>query len=214
MKWHTVLLKIKWATSWENLFIPYANNKDADQPAHPRSLISVFVVRCLDSLFTCSFKTLASLWSWSGRFESYLVANPEDRFSRVEAQIILDSLWWTFWCLVQSWEEQVSQKYFPGWNRKSPKISLFYPQKRSFGPTLWRSVNYILAHLSLKAHVWAESVGWLHCPSSTLFRHLLLRNCWVNQSQISYGASMGLGNESLFKWSWSYDQDGRHAHVW
>ena len=28
----------------------YANNKDADQPAHPRSLISTFVVRCLDSM--------------------------------------------------------------------------------------------------------------------------------------------------------------------
>ena len=29
--------------------MPYANNKDADQPAHPHSLISVFVVRCIDS---------------------------------------------------------------------------------------------------------------------------------------------------------------------
>ena len=29
--------------------MPYANNKDADQPAHLRSLISAFVVRCLDS---------------------------------------------------------------------------------------------------------------------------------------------------------------------
>ena len=29
-------------------FLSYANNKDADQPAHPRSLISTFVVRCLD----------------------------------------------------------------------------------------------------------------------------------------------------------------------
>ena len=28
----------------------YANNKGADQPAHPRSLISTFVVRCLDSI--------------------------------------------------------------------------------------------------------------------------------------------------------------------
>ena len=27
--------------------MPYANNKGADQPAHPRSLISTFVVRCL-----------------------------------------------------------------------------------------------------------------------------------------------------------------------
>ena len=30
--------------------MPYANNKGADQPAHPRSLISTFVVRCLDSM--------------------------------------------------------------------------------------------------------------------------------------------------------------------
>ena len=39
-----------WAASWENLFMPYANNKGADQPAHPCSLISTFVVRCLDSM--------------------------------------------------------------------------------------------------------------------------------------------------------------------
>ena len=30
----------------------YANNKGADQPAHSRSLISAFVVRCLDSIIS------------------------------------------------------------------------------------------------------------------------------------------------------------------
>ena len=30
--------------------MPYANNKGADQPAHPRSLISTFVVRCLEGI--------------------------------------------------------------------------------------------------------------------------------------------------------------------
>ena len=30
----------------------YANNKGADQPAHPRSLISAFIVRCLDSIIS------------------------------------------------------------------------------------------------------------------------------------------------------------------
>ena len=30
--------------------MPYANNKGADQPVHPRSLISTFLVRCLDSI--------------------------------------------------------------------------------------------------------------------------------------------------------------------
>ena len=30
----------------------FANNKGADQPAHPRSLISAFVVRCLDTVMS------------------------------------------------------------------------------------------------------------------------------------------------------------------
>ena len=41
---------IIWASSQENLLLPYANNKGADQLAHPCSLISTFVVRCLDSI--------------------------------------------------------------------------------------------------------------------------------------------------------------------
>ena len=41
--------------------MPYANNKGADQPAHPRSLISTFVVRCLDSMIC--IKILASFCS-------------------------------------------------------------------------------------------------------------------------------------------------------
>ena len=28
----------------------YANNNGADKPAHPRSLISTFVVRCLENM--------------------------------------------------------------------------------------------------------------------------------------------------------------------
>ena len=44
------LLRIIWATSWENLFLPYANN-GADQPAHPRSLI-IRAVWSVPLLFT------------------------------------------------------------------------------------------------------------------------------------------------------------------
>ena len=39
----------KWAISWENLFLSYVNNKSADQPPDSHSLITAFVVRCLDS---------------------------------------------------------------------------------------------------------------------------------------------------------------------
>ena len=35
--------------------MPYGTNKGADQPAHPRSLISTFVVRCLDSIMPLVF---------------------------------------------------------------------------------------------------------------------------------------------------------------
>ena len=50
--------------------------------------------------------------------------------------------------------------------------------------------------------------------SSTMLKHLLLRNRLADQSQILCGASLGRGNESLYKWSGSHDQDGRHAHIW
>ena len=68
----------------------YANNKGADQPAHPCSLISAFVVHCLDSIIPLvSISEISSLYLASvaaqAVFESYLVANPEDRFSHDEA---------------------------------------------------------------------------------------------------------------------------------
>ena len=72
--------------------LPYAKNKGADQAAHPRSLISAFVVRCLDSIIfllalaEISTPSLVSSAEQTG-FESHLVGNPKDRFSRDEAHI-------------------------------------------------------------------------------------------------------------------------------
>ena len=48
--WCPLCLSLIWAMSWENPIMPSANNKDTDQPAHPRSPISTFVVHCLDSI--------------------------------------------------------------------------------------------------------------------------------------------------------------------
>ena len=56
-------LNYMWASSWENLFMLYANNKGADQPAHPRSLISAVVVCCLDSIIPLvSISEMSSLY--------------------------------------------------------------------------------------------------------------------------------------------------------
>ena len=57
----------------------YANNKGVDQPAHPRNLISAFVVCCLDSIISldsiAEISRLASFCGCGGRFVSGLVGN-------------------------------------------------------------------------------------------------------------------------------------------
>ena len=83
----------EWVTSWENLFLQYANNKGATQPAHPCSLTSTFVVCCLDSIIPLVFiSEISSLHLASVAVQAglrFLVANPEDRFSRDGGQIVL-----------------------------------------------------------------------------------------------------------------------------
>ena len=52
-----------WATSWENLLMPYATKKGADQAVHPRSLISAFIVGCLDNIIPqVSISEITSLY--------------------------------------------------------------------------------------------------------------------------------------------------------
>ena len=57
----SLIIKIKMSRAMWKCVISYANNKDADLPAHPRSLISAFVVRCLDSII--SLDSIAEI-SW------------------------------------------------------------------------------------------------------------------------------------------------------
>ena len=76
-----------WATAWENLFMPYANNKDADQPAHPRSLISYFVVHCLDSISLISISEISSLQLVSAVSSPTWLQTSEGRFSRDMAHL-------------------------------------------------------------------------------------------------------------------------------
>ena len=46
----SVIEQVGFLMTWLETFLPYANNKGADQPAHPRSLIGSFVVHYLDSI--------------------------------------------------------------------------------------------------------------------------------------------------------------------
>ena len=84
-----------WAGPWETYLMLYANNKGADQPAYPRSLISAFVVRCLDSVMSLVYVTkisslmLASVlsrpvWVWPGR------KLPKTRFLMTRLRLLND----------------------------------------------------------------------------------------------------------------------------
>ena len=70
----------------------YANNKDADKPAHPHSLISAFVVRCLDSIISLdsiaeiSRLQLASVAAQTG--SCLACETPKYTFCPVVAQLI------------------------------------------------------------------------------------------------------------------------------
>ena len=72
----------------ENLSWGCANNKGADQPAHPHSLISAFVIHYLESkvasLLTCKISIfyLVSVAEQTS-FESHFFGNNEDGFCRV-----------------------------------------------------------------------------------------------------------------------------------
>ena len=72
----------------------YANNKGAGQPAHPRSLISAFVVRSLDSAMSLvSVTKISSLLLASVAEQASLSLTwsetPEDMFSHDETPIIV-----------------------------------------------------------------------------------------------------------------------------
>ena len=72
----------------------YANNKGTDQPAHPRSLISAFVVCCLDSIISLdSISEISRLQLPSVAAQARLCLawseTPKDTFCRVVAHVYL-----------------------------------------------------------------------------------------------------------------------------
>ena len=76
--------------------MPYANNKDADQSAHPRSLISAFVVRCQDRMISLVYiSEISRLWLVSVAEQVNLCLawseTPEDTFSH--GVVRLYNLW-------------------------------------------------------------------------------------------------------------------------
>ena len=81
-----ILLVLSWGGSDEprhekTCFMPYANNNDADQPAHPHSLIRAFVFRrCLDSIIAILSKSEISRHNRAGLRVAWSDAQKADIF--------------------------------------------------------------------------------------------------------------------------------------
>ena len=95
-----------------------ANNKGADQPAHPCSLNSTFVVHFLDSIIpvlAISEILRLLLASEQAGLSLYLVENPKDRFSSDMAQQI---------CFLEVTAQPGRRFYFASksknWRKKTP----------------------------------------------------------------------------------------------
>ena len=75
-------------------FMSYANNKGTDQSVYPRSLISAFVVRCLNSIISLdSIAEISRLKLASVAAQASLCLawseTPKDMFCRVVAQVFI-----------------------------------------------------------------------------------------------------------------------------
>ena len=88
-----ILSKNIWTSSRENLTLLHMNNKGTDQPVRMQSdqhlcyfLTTKFNIK---ACFVQNFKIPDHLCSWVDWFESYLVGNHKDRFSRVKAHMLL-----------------------------------------------------------------------------------------------------------------------------
>ena len=67
-----------WTAWWWNLYYVICKQQSADPPAHPHSLISTFVIHCIDSII--SIVALASFCCWTDRFESSGRTTPKTGF--------------------------------------------------------------------------------------------------------------------------------------
>ena len=79
----------KWASSWENLSYAIHEQhrcRSACVSAQSEQRLYYLLSRQYDT-YTCYIQTFKSLCSWASRFESNLLKNPEDRFSRDGAQM-------------------------------------------------------------------------------------------------------------------------------
>ena len=73
---------ISWTSSRERLTLLHAKNEVANQPAQPRSLISAFVFRSLQSILSklASYRFICMLFELiHAESYMYLVGNPQDR---------------------------------------------------------------------------------------------------------------------------------------
>ena len=168
--------------------LPYANNKGADQPARPCSLISAFVVHYVDSIIPILAKSeisrLADLCSWAGWFESYLVGDPEDRFSCDEARMFFffffffGFFFFFFFFFLLFWVFQYLTLVSSYWLKNYWKCSLILNSITRFLSSLPKPAKWLYTHRRLRS-AWA-SCNCCQNQQNDLCAQPRLRSAWTS----------------------------------
>ena len=95
------------------------------------------------------------------------------------------------------------------------KWKLFFGNYCSLGSQsclkhLAKSVNEVEWVSKVKVILWPRS----KVTQISKLKLVFLKNSWGIWNQISFESLKENGNENLYKWVESHDQDGRHAHIW
>ena len=163
-----------------------------DQTALLHSLISAFVVHCLDSTVSVlakskMSKTLDSLCSWAGWFEFYLVAIPEDRFSHYIAHMSCYMTKPTKWL---------------GPQRRLNSALASAQSDQSLLCALWVTKDLIFLHADSEGPGWSESSLGTH--SFCWFCHVAAHMSYAKQKRCRSPCASYLylnsGGRDTFHW--------------
>ena len=133
-----------WASSVELLFMPYANNKGADQPAHPCSLVSAFVVCCLDSIIPLlAIAEISRIWLVSVAEQAGLSLN---RSATPKTGFHLTGLSWSNRC-------RMNDKEFL---KETVCTDLFCPKLRNLSCNMTKPTKWLCTQRRLRS-AWASA---------------------------------------------------------
>ena len=150
----------------------------------------------------CLLKMQPNLWPYLLAPSSLIIKRKRKYWYMLINSSICHIIHITFWVLIMS-ERMVKIS----WSTIQSRIELLHP---------------LLFSYMIQTHNPFKSVICIYKTHTSMFIYIDFierrtgpqKQAYWYSTKVSYRVSMGWGNESLFKLSWSHDQNGRHDHIY